>query len=155
GPRRLTGMEGECSRWRIDSGADGHAAPSFSSRQWLPSLPELDSPTPTPSAAIVVNLVATAFQWSVNGGGNSFVMHVGQTYELHISDGDPAGRIPHGFSGIPALGISARALQPGNGPVVVTFTPRSGQNGNFFFSCNQSSCGSGHSDMVGTIQIMS
>ena len=113
------------------------------------------TPTPTPSAAIVVNLVATEFQWSINGGDSSFVMHVGQTYELHISDGDPSGRTPHGFSGIPSLGISARALQAGSSPVVVTFTPRSGQTGNFFFSCNQPSCGSGHSDMVGSIQIMS
>jgi heme/copper-type cytochrome/quinol oxidase subunit 2 len=113
------------------------------------------TPTPTPSAAIVVNLVATDFQWSVNGGDGSFVMHVGQTYELHISDGDPSGRTPHGFSGIPSLGISARSLQSGSAPVIVMFTPRSGQTGNFFFSCNQPSCGSGHSDMVGTIQIMS
>ena len=113
------------------------------------------TPTPTPSAAIVVNVVATDFQWSINGGDSSFVMHMGQTYELHIIDGDPSGRTPHGFSGIPSLGISARGLQAGGAPVVVTFTPRSGQAGNFFFSCNQSSCGSGHSDMVGTIQIMS
>jgi hypothetical protein len=113
------------------------------------------TPTPTPSAAIVVNLVATEFQWSINGGDSRFVMHVGQTYELHISDGDPSVRTPHGFSGIPSLGISARALQAGSSPVVVTFTPRSGQTGNFFFSCNQPSCGSGHSDMVGSIQIMS
>jgi heme/copper-type cytochrome/quinol oxidase subunit 2 len=110
--------------------------------------------TPTPSAAVVVNMVATEFQWSINGGGNQFVMHVGQSYELHISDGDPAGRTPHGFSGIPGLGISAKSLQAGGSPSVVMFTPSAGQTGTFFFSCNQPSCGSGHSNMIASIQVM-
>jgi hypothetical protein len=112
------------------------------------------TPTPTPSAAIVVNMVATDFQWSINGGGSQFVMHVGQSYEVHISDGDPAGRTPHGFSGIPGLGISARSLQAGGSPVVVMFTPQANQTGTFFFACNQPSCGSGHSNMVGSLEVM-
>ena len=81
-------------------------------------------------------------------------MHVGQSYELHISDGDPAGRTPHGFSGIPALGIPAKSLQAGGAAAIVTFTPTAGQTGSFFFACNQPSCGSGHSNMVGTLQVM-
>jgi heme/copper-type cytochrome/quinol oxidase subunit 2 len=110
--------------------------------------------TPPPPAAVRVDLVATDFQWSINGGGNQFVMHVGQPYELHISDGDPAGRTPHGFSGIPGLGISAKSLQAGGSAVIVTFTPQANQTGTFFFACNQPSCGSGHSNMVGSIQVM-
>jgi hypothetical protein len=110
--------------------------------------------TPPPPAAVVVNMVATDFQWSINGGGSQFVMHVGQSYELHISDGDPVGRPVHGFSGIPGLGISAKSLQPGGAPAIVMFTPRAGQTGTFFFACNQPSCGSGHSNMVGSIQVM-
>ena len=115
------------------------------------------TPTPTPTArpaAVVVNMVATDFQWTINGGGSSFVMHVGQTYELRISDGDPIGRAAHGFGGIPDLGISAQALQAGGAPRVVTFTPTASQTGLFAFSCNQTSCGSGHSEMLGTLQIM-
>ena len=115
------------------------------------------TPTPTPTArpaAVVVNMVATDFQWTINGGGSTFVMRVGQTYELRIGDGDPVGRAAHGFGGIPELGISAQALQAGRPPTVVTFTPTSSQTGVFVFSCNLSSCGSGHSEMLGTIQIM-
>jgi hypothetical protein len=115
------------------------------------------TPTPTPTArpaAVVVNMVATDFQWTINGGGSNFVMHVGQTYELRISDGDPVGRAAHGFGGIPQLGIAAQALQAGKAPTVITFTPTASQTGLFAFSCNQPSCGSGHSEMLGTLQIM-
>jgi hypothetical protein len=115
------------------------------------------TPTPTPTArpaAVVVDMVATDFQWTINGGGASFTMHVGQTYELHISDGDPNGRAAHGFGGIPDLGIAAQALQTGRPPTVVTFTPTASQTGTFLFSCNQPSCGGGHSAMVGSFQIL-
>jgi hypothetical protein len=133
--------------------------PTATTTQSVPSptptpTPGSVTPTPTPSAAVVVNMVATDFRWTINGGGSSFVMHVGQTYELHISDGDPLGRAAHGFGGIPELGISAQALQAGRAPVVVTFTPNASQTGLFAFSCNQSSCGTGHSEMLGTLQIM-
>jgi hypothetical protein len=114
-------------------------------------------PTPTPTArpaTVIVNVVATDFQWNINGGGSNFVMRVGQTYELRISDGDPSGRVPHGFGGIPELGIAAQPLQAGAAPRVVTFTPTASQTGLFAFSCNQPSCGSGHSQMLATIQIM-
>jgi hypothetical protein len=115
------------------------------------------TPTPTATArpaTVVVNMVATDFQWSINGGGANFVMHVGQPYELHISDGDPSGRAAHGFGGIPDLGIAAQALQAGKAPTVVTFTPTASQTGTFIFACNQPSCGSGHSAMLATLQIM-
>jgi heme/copper-type cytochrome/quinol oxidase subunit 2 len=112
------------------------------------------TPTPTVPATTVVSLIATDFQWTFNGGGSNFVMRVGQTYELRISDGDPAGRSDHGFGGVPALGLSARSLSPGRAPVVVLFTPTTAQVGVFGFSCNMPSCGSGHSDMIGTIQVM-
>jgi hypothetical protein len=115
------------------------------------------TPTPTPTARpanVVVNMVATDFQWNINGGGSNFVMRVGQTYELHIGDGDPLGRAAHGFGGIPELGIAAQALQAGGAARVVTFTPAASQTGQFIFSCNQPSCGSGHAEMLGTIQVM-
>ncbi len=113
------------------------------------------TPSPTPAAAIVVNLVATDFQWNFNGAGPIFTMQVGQAYELHISDGDRAGTAAHGFGGVPGLGIPARALSAGAPATVVTFTPNAGQVGTFAFSCNQPSCGSGHSNMLGMIRVVS
>jgi heme/copper-type cytochrome/quinol oxidase subunit 2 len=103
----------------------------------------------------VVNLVATDFQWSFNGGGSSFTMRVGQAYELHISDGDRAGTAAHGFGGVPGLGIPGRALQAGGAPMILTITPGADQTGQFFFSCDVPSCGSGHSNMLGTIRVTS
>src|SRR5262249_3099654 len=68
--------------------------------------PTVAAPTPTPTtpAAIVVTLVATRFQWSFNGGGSSFTMHVGQSYQLKISDADNPIGSAHAFGGIPQLG---------------------------------------------------
>ena len=121
-----------------------------------PTPPPSATPTPTPTSpsAIVVNLVATDFQWNFDGGGNSFTMRVGQAYELHISDGDPAGRAAHGFGGVPGLGIPARALRAGGPAAIIPFTPGAGQTGQFFFACDQPSCGSGHSNMLGMIQVL-
>ena len=116
------------------------------------------TPTPTPTAqpaTMIVNMVATEFKWTINGAGNTFVMHVGQTYELHISDGDRSGTPAHGFGGIPELGISALSLQAGAAARVVTFTPTASQTGLHAFACDQPSCGSGHDAMLATIQIMS
>ena len=112
------------------------------------------TPTPTVRPTTVVNLVATDFQWTFNGGGSNFAMKVGQTYELHISDGDPTGRAAHGFGGVSALGLSSQSLSPGRAPVVVLFTPTAAQVGVFGFACDMPSCGSGHSNMIGTIQVM-
>ena len=116
--------------------------------------PSTPTPTPTAQPTIVVNLVATDFEWRFNGGVANFVMRVGQTYELHISDGDPLGRAAHGFGGVPGLGLPGRLLQAGAPPTIVTFTPGASQTGVFGFSCDQPSCGSGHSNMLGTIQVM-
>ncbi len=117
--------------------------------------------TPTSPGLTTVSLVATRFQWDFSGGTTSgctnqsrcnFTMRVGQPYQLMISDGDPNG-IAHGFSGISSLGIPAQNLTIGGAPRIVNFTPSSGQVGTHGFSCNQTSCGIGHGDMLGTIQI--
>ena len=132
------------------------ATPSASTPTPTSTLPP-PSPTPTPTvtapAVTVVNLVASRFRWSFAGGGNAFTMHVGQTYQLVISDGDPDG-VAHGFGGVAGLGISARPLQVGGAPMAVTFTPTSSQIGSHVFACDQPSCGSGHGNMIASIQIM-
>jgi len=115
------------------------------------------TPTPTSPAVVVVSLVATQFEWTFSGegaNGSTLVAKVGQTYQLQIRDGDPPGTNAHGFSGIPSLGISAQALTAGGPAKTVTFTPNLGQLGDSFFSCDQSSCGSGHNSMLGTIRVV-
>ena len=113
--------------------------------------------TPTAPATIAISLVATQFQWTFNGEGASgpqLVVKVGQSYQLQISDGDRAGTTAHGFSGIPSLGLSALSLTAGGSPKTLTFKPTSGQTGTAFFSCSESNCGTGHNNMLGTIQVV-
>ncbi len=133
--------------------------PTFTPTPPAPTPTPTPSPTPTPTptspAVIVVNLVATEFQWNFDGAGPNFTMRAGQTYELHISDGDRVGLPAHGFGGVPSLGIPARALVAGAPATIVTFTPTAGQTGTHAFSCNMPSCGVGHSNMLGTIRVES
>ena len=138
------------------------AAASTSTPTPTPTVPG-PSPTPTRTATpgtTIVNLTATEFQWTFSGAdgasGSTFTAKVGQTYQLQVRDGDPAGTFPHGFSGIPSLGLSAFSpLTAGsNTPRTATFTPTSAQVGSHFFSCDQSSCGSGHDNMLGTIRVV-
>jgi len=123
-------------------------------------LPPTATPTPTPTttapAVVVVSLVATQFEWNFTGAGadgSTLQVTVGQTYQLQIRDGDPPGTNAHGFSGIPSLGLSAQSLIPGGPAKTLTFTPTSGQVLSHFFSCDQSNCGSGHDNMLGTINV--
>src|SRR5256885_11102675 len=64
------------------------------------------TPTPTGAAAIVVNLVATQFKWSFNGGGSSLTMKAGQTHQPPSSDGGPPRNDQHGVSRTPAPRLS-------------------------------------------------
>jgi hypothetical protein len=105
------------------------------------------TPTPTASATVVVNLTAEQFKWSFDGGGTSFVMHVGQTYEVHMRTLD----VTHGFSGLPGIGLSGAALSPGAAVIVQTVRPTGNQVGNHTFVCDIF-CGVGHG-FAGNIQI--
>jgi hypothetical protein len=105
------------------------------------------TPTPTPQAATVVDLTAQQFRWSFNGGGTSFVMKVGQTYEVRMRTLD----VTHGFSGLPAIGLSGATLGPSAPIVVQTIRPTAAQTGNHVFVCDIE-CGVGHG-FAGTIQI--
>jgi hypothetical protein len=113
--------------------------------------------TPTAPALVAISLVATQFQWDFSGDGASgpqLVVKVGQSYQLQISDGDRAGTTAHGFSGIPSLALSALSLTAGASPKTLTFKPTTGQTGTHFFSCSESTCGTGHDNMLGTIQVV-
>jgi heme/copper-type cytochrome/quinol oxidase subunit 2 len=113
--------------------------------------------TPTAPALVAISLVATQFQWIFAGegaNGPQLVIKVGQSYQLQISDGDRAGTTAHGFSGIPSLGLSALSLTAGGLPKTLTLKPTAGQIGTAFFSCSESNCGTGHDNMLGTIQVV-
>src|SRR5262249_1811857 len=105
--------------------------------------PPAATPTPTPTApsAVVVNLVASNFQWDFDGGGDSITFHVGQPYQLRISRSNGI----HAFSGISALGCSGASL---NQTAVCNFTPTAAQIGTHGFACTVSACGSGHFQML-------
>lgn len=139
------------------SGFDFIPTPTPPAPTPTPTAPPAVTPTPTPTAPakIVVNLVATEFEWNFNGAGPNFTMQVGQTYELHISDGDRAGLPAHGFGGVPGLGIPARGLTAGGPATIVTITPNASQVGTFAYACNMPSCGIGHGNMFGTIRVVS
>jgi hypothetical protein len=122
-----------------------------------PTITPTATVTPTAPALVAISLVATQFQWTFSGDGATgpeLVARVGQTYQLQISDGDRAGTTAHGFSGIPSLGLSAQALTAGGSPKTLTFKPTAGQAGTHFFSCSESTCGTGHDGMLGSIQVV-
>jgi PKD repeat protein len=139
------------------SGFDFIPTPTPPAPTPTPTAPPAATPPPTPTAPakIVVNLVATEFEWNFNGAGPNFTMQVGQTYELHISDGDRAGLPAHGFGGVPGLGIPARGLTAGGPATIVTITPNASQVGTFAYACDMPSCGIGHGSMFGTIRVVS
>jgi PKD repeat protein len=120
-----------------------------------PTVGPQPTPTPTPSGPVIVTLNSKQFDWSFNGGGATFQATVGTTYQLRISDSDPSRFEPHGFSGIPALGLSGADLTPSGSPPTVfvtrTFTPT--QAGTFAFNCSNSACGIGHDGMIGRIVV--
>jgi PKD repeat protein len=107
-----------------------------------PTATPTPTPTPTTPAVITVNLVASNFRWDFDGGGDAFTFHVGQPYQLRVSRSNGI----HAFSGIAGLGCSAADL---NSTAVCNFTPTAAQIGLHPFSCTVSSCGSGHSQMLG------
>jgi hypothetical protein len=124
----------------------------------LPPVTETPTPTPTSPAATVIGLSATQFEWTFTGNGavgSTLAVRVGQTYQLQIRDGDPPGTTAHGFSGIPSLGLPALSLTAGSAAKLLTFTPDASKLGQSFFSCSESTCGTGsqHDNMLGTILV--
>ncbi|HSE63728.1 MAG TPA: hypothetical protein VLG15_08985 [Thermoanaerobaculia bacterium] len=130
------------------TGAEDERGPSGPVATATPPAPApTPTPTPTPPAsAITVNLTAQTFRWSFNGGGTSFIMQAGQTYEVHMRSLD----VTHGFPGIPQLGMEQTALGPTE--IVQTVRPTEGQVGTHTFECDIE-CGSGHG-FQGSIQVV-
>ena len=111
-----------------------------------PPLPA-PTPTPTPVSTTVVNLTAEQFRWRFDGGGTSFTMRAGQTYEVHMRTLD----VTHGFSGLSEIGLQQAALRPGSAEIVEIARPTAAQIGMHSFVCDIF-CGSGHG-FQGSIQV--
>ena len=75
-------------------------------------------------------------------------MRVGRTYELRMTTDD----VIHGFSGIPALGLSGATLSSSTVPVVRFASPTAAHVGVHPFECDFF-CGVGH-PFSGTIQVV-
>jgi len=95
----------------------------------------------------VVNLVASDFRWSFDGGGPAFTFHVGRSYQLRVSR---VNGTAHEFSGIlredtfaTAFGCPSSSL---SSPEVCNFIPAAADVGSYLFFCTNAVCGSGHSD---------
>jgi hypothetical protein len=141
-------------------GADTGGFPSLATptpTRTPPAATPTRTPTP-PSGPTVVTLEATQWQWSFNNGGNTFQMHVGQSYQVQITNGDPVGQEAHGFSGIPSLGMAGKSiLASGDAPTIRNITPSASQIGTHFFECSRDQCSvvpSDHEGMVGSIQVV-
>jgi hypothetical protein len=120
------------------TGADDQRGPSGPVVTATPP-PPAATPTPTPTQAITVTLTAQTFRWSFNGGGTTFTMHVGQTYEVHMRSLD----VTHGFPGLPELGMAQQALFSGAGEIIQIVQPTAAQIGTHVFACDIE-CGVGH-----------
>jgi hypothetical protein len=127
------------------------AGPVATATPPAPAATPTPTPTPTPTqapSATLVTLTARTFSWSFNGGGSSFTMQVGQTYELRMRTLD----VTHGFPGILQLGLESAALEPGAAEIVQTVTPTGAQVGTYRFPCDIE-CGAGHG-FEGTIHVV-
>ena len=103
----------------------------------------------------MIGLRGISWQWDFYGpgvnGGSSITLKVGQTYEIHIFNNGPPDASSHTFSGNADLGLSGAVLDPGAPDVVQTFMPHA--VGAYPFLCTDSSCGTGHANMTGLIQV--
>ena len=125
--------------------------------------PTAPSGTPTPGATTLIRLRAVRWAWQwIQGPGTtpgnpsaSITLKTGQTYELHVFNGDIPDDVylPHWFSGV--YGWIAGSQLPYNAPdyVVTIVAPAPGTYG---FSCQEFQCGPTvqHEGMVGSIVVI-
>jgi heme/copper-type cytochrome/quinol oxidase subunit 2 len=125
--------------------------------------PTMPAGTPTPGAATVIRLRAVRWAWQwIQGPGttpsnpsSSITLKTGQTYELHVLNGDIPDDVyrPHWFSGI--FGWIAGSQLPYTSPdyVVTVVAPAPGTYG---FSCQEFDCGptAQHEGMLGSIVVI-
>ena len=118
------------------------------------------SPFGTPYATVLdtgaftgcprVPLLVTLSRYQFTPGGPEgppIRLAAGNSYEITFHSSD----VEHGISSIPALGIEAHSIPPGNDYVVVV-SPTEAQRGFYNFACTRV-CGGGHGGMHGAIEV--
>lgn len=101
----------------------------------------------------LIEVKLSKFQFSP-GSSTPIVLHVGQEYRLNLCALDNGAGGGHGFSGVPQIGLGAHSgIVSGNCVMSEIVTPTAGQVGSYPFSCT-TVCGSGHSSMAGTLQVV-
>ena len=147
--------------------ANGTPLPTPTRTATPPATTPTPTRTPTSGAAITLKLrgVRWAWQW-IQGPGttpgnpaNSITLKSGQTYTLHITNGDivDPDYLPHNFSGILEFGVSGGVLDYGAPDLVRTFTaPTVSSPTPYAFSCMEFGCGpvARHEGMLGVIVVI-
>jgi hypothetical protein len=138
-------------------------APTHTATPGPPTATPTATRTPTPAGPTIIRLRAVRWVWQwIQGPGTtpgnpapSITLKSGQTYQLHVFNGDIPDDVyqPHQFSGI--FGWFAGATLPYNAPdyVVTIVAPAPGT---YMFSCQQNDCGPTvrHEGMVGSIVVV-
>ncbi len=172
-PRRLSSFTPNATPTPTSAPATATRTPSSSTPTRTPPPPTPTrtpaSPTPTltptPGVTLIrLRAVRWAWQWIAGPGttpGNpspSITLKSGQTYSLHVFDGDIDDGVnqPHAFSGILEFSLSGVQLQYYAPDVVQTFTtPVVTQPTTYGFSCTDFYCGpvTRHEGMLGTVVV--
>jgi len=141
----------------------------------LPTQPIGPMTTPTPTRRpLAITLRAITFQWDWcpaadqgtypctpgvcppsgcgPGGSGEITLHVGQTYQVLVYDGDLIDfTSEHGFPGVSAIGLQGGLLPQGAVLPRQTIMPQTA--GDYRFSCTNY-CGVNHDLMVGTVHVV-
>jgi hypothetical protein len=136
--------------------------PTITATPTITSTPTI-TPTPTPP---LVYLRARQWQWDWcpgvtpcdpicpvgNGCGNEITLHVGQTYQVLVYNGDVPDVIEsHTLQSITSIGLQGGTLPQGSSLPIQTIVPMT--LGDFAFNCT-TYCGVGHDNMTGVVHVV-
>jgi PKD repeat protein len=130
-----------------------------------PTITQTPTITPTPTPPLVY-LRARQWQWdwcpgttpcepicpAPSGCGSEITLHVGQTYQVLVFNGDVPDVIEsHTLQSISGIGLQGGSLPQGSSLPIQTIVPT--QTGDFPFNCT-TYCGVNHDFMVGVVHVV-
>jgi PKD repeat protein len=87
-----------------------------------------------------------------SGCGNEITLHVGQTYQVQVYNGDAEDVIEsHTLQTISSIGLQGGTMPQGGSLPLQTITPMTA--GDFAFNCT-TYCGVNHDDMIGVVHVV-